>query len=58
MTFAYWKRKKKITTFRKYPLKKPMRLSQKNIGIDEFSKVIKYEINIKKSVVFFCNTNN
>lgn len=35
-----------------------MRLSQKNIGIDEFSKVIKYEINIKKSVVFFCNTNN
>lgn len=52
------KKKKKITIFRKYPLKKPMRISQKNIGIDEFSKVIKYEINIKKSVVFFCNSNN
>lgn len=51
-------KKKKITIFRKYPLKKPRRISQKFMGISEFSKVIKYEINIKKSVVFFCNSNN
>lgn len=64
MISAYWKKGKKNllfsgnTVLKKTPKKKknPWESAKKYWNRCEFSKIIKYEINIKKSVAF-CNSN-
>ena len=49
--------KKKKNPFRNNYNYKTLKIPQKNLGINKFSKIIRYKINIQKSVTFLAKNN-
>ena len=50
-------KKKKKNPFRNNYNYKTLKIPQKNLGINKFSKIIRYKINIQKSVTFLAKNN-